>query len=422
MLRYILALILVSFVTAAGAQPLTTKPSFTDMLTANCSATHMLLGGAVSPACGPTPTRAGDVMYFNGTTWVALAGNNSGTKILQEDASGIPSWASAGTTTITEAQGRLTLQTNTPVMTTSQSAKTTLLYDCFIGANVPYYNGSSDLIDTITACEVSDAMVSAASAGQVVNNNVYDVWWVHGGANRICLAMSTAVGGGGGWSADTAGSNTARGTGYSQLDLVTRPYPTNKNSISNCFNAATNYGPVSVNQGTYLGTVYASANGQISWTLGASGAGGTAGLLGVWNNYNRVNVGTRVQDSSASYTYTSATIRQARASAGNQVSYVAGRALDAVPVSYSSYVTTVAVAFATCTIGIGVDSTTAYVVSNSLVANSAAAAQGSLFAAGVVNPGVGLHVISANESSDGANANTFDQNPTTTGLFFSLMM
>lgn len=46
----------------------------------------------------PTPTRAGDIAYWNGTTWVTLAGNNSGTKILQEDAAGLPSWvASVGT-------------------------------------------------------------------------------------------------------------------------------------------------------------------------------------------------------------------------------------------------------------------------------------------------------------------------------------
>src|ERR1700743_507145 len=37
---------------AAFAQPLTTKPSLTDMLTANCSAAHMITGGSVSPGCG----------------------------------------------------------------------------------------------------------------------------------------------------------------------------------------------------------------------------------------------------------------------------------------------------------------------------------------------------------------------------------
>jgi hypothetical protein len=232
-------------------------------------------------------------------------------------------------------QGRLTLLTATPVMTTSQSAKTTLLYDCYQGGNkVPYFDGTNDQSDTIGSCEVSDAMVSAASAGQVVNANVYDVWWVHGGGNRICLAMSASTGGGGGWSADVAGSNTARGTGYSQLDTATRPYITNKNAITNCFNGATNYGSVSANQGTYLGTVYASANGQVSYTFGASGAGGVAGLLGVWNAYNRVLVTSTVLDSATTYTVASSSFINAHSSATYRNQYVMGMQEDAIRSDY----------------------------------------------------------------------------------------
>lgn len=52
----------------------------------------------------PTPTRAGDVIYWNGTTWVSLAGNNSGTQVLSENASGVLTWAAAGTGTVTSAQ------------------------------------------------------------------------------------------------------------------------------------------------------------------------------------------------------------------------------------------------------------------------------------------------------------------------------
>lgn len=53
-------------------------------------------------ALAPTPTRAGDIMYYNGTNWVSLAGNNSGTQFLQETAAGVPSWATvSGTGTVT---------------------------------------------------------------------------------------------------------------------------------------------------------------------------------------------------------------------------------------------------------------------------------------------------------------------------------
>ena len=44
----------------------------------------------------PKPTRAGDVLYWSGTSWAALAGNNSGTNYLSENSSGAASWA-AGT-------------------------------------------------------------------------------------------------------------------------------------------------------------------------------------------------------------------------------------------------------------------------------------------------------------------------------------
>ena len=51
---------------------------------------------AAYDALAPTATRAGDITYWNGTHYVNLAGNNSGTKFLSQDASGVPSWASGG--------------------------------------------------------------------------------------------------------------------------------------------------------------------------------------------------------------------------------------------------------------------------------------------------------------------------------------
>lgn len=50
----------------------------------------------------PVPTRAGDIAYWNGTAWVTLAGNNSGTQTFVENASGLPAWSAVGTGTVTE--------------------------------------------------------------------------------------------------------------------------------------------------------------------------------------------------------------------------------------------------------------------------------------------------------------------------------
>lgn len=50
---------------------------------------------------GITPTRAGDIIYWNGSSWITLTGNNSGNNFLQENASGVPNWvAASGTGTV----------------------------------------------------------------------------------------------------------------------------------------------------------------------------------------------------------------------------------------------------------------------------------------------------------------------------------
>jgi hypothetical protein len=318
----------------------------------------------------------------------------------------------SGTCTVNSSipapQGRLTLAANTPIMgATSCSGSAcaniaTLRYDCSVGQTVPYYNGTNDLIDTITSCEVTDAMVSAASSGQVVSGQVYDVWWVHGGANRICIAMSASSGGGGGWAQDTGGgSNNNRGTGFSQLDYITRGYITNKNSIANCFNGSANYGSISANQGTYLGTIYATANGQTSFIFGSANTSGQNGLFGVYNAYNQSSIATAISDTTASWVYTTATFRQARASSSNQIQYVDGLGTLSTSVHYDINTTTVS---AQAVIGIGIDSTT---VTSGRVGSAPGNANNDIMSTFSGTPGVGLHTIAALEKGGGSGTQTF---------------
>lgn len=56
---------------------------------------------AINNLANCPPTRAGDMLYYNGTNWVCLAGNNSGTQVLSENPSGVPSWSAAGSGTLT---------------------------------------------------------------------------------------------------------------------------------------------------------------------------------------------------------------------------------------------------------------------------------------------------------------------------------
>ncbi len=51
----------------------------------------------------PAPTRAGDVPFWNGSIWTTVAGNNSGTQVLSENASGVLSFTSNSVTLNTTA-------------------------------------------------------------------------------------------------------------------------------------------------------------------------------------------------------------------------------------------------------------------------------------------------------------------------------
>jgi hypothetical protein len=61
----------------------------------NAGVPSWVSGSAVTPLVFPTPTRSGDVVYWNGSSWLTLPGNNSGSQFLSENSAGVPSWATA---------------------------------------------------------------------------------------------------------------------------------------------------------------------------------------------------------------------------------------------------------------------------------------------------------------------------------------
>jgi hypothetical protein len=308
------------------------------------------------------------------------------------------SWSTPGAIAIPapKPQGRLTLQTGVPVMTTTTTATATIYYDCYQGSKlIPVYNGVNDDFLSITGCEISDTVI-ASGTGQLNANSVFDVYAIEiTAAPVLCIPTN---GTGGGWASDTAGSNTARGTGYSQLDTTTRGYVTNKNSITHCYNGGTDEGPIAANQGTYLGSIITdtSTAGAISWTYGLAG---TAARMGIWNNYNRVAVGGGSPwPSASSWVYTTATFRQADASATAQVTYVYGLNEDTVSATVADQVTVTTGAL--CVSGVGIDSTTA---STGAQGRAGGVASGGTFdgaTSAFYNgyPGVGLHVIAGLEN------------------------
>lgn len=290
-------------------------------------------------------------------------------------------------------QGRLTLTTATPVLTTTVSGATTIFYTPYVGNIVPIFDGTN-LVPTVFA-ELSNittnSAVGNAGPAAVTTNLPYDLF-VWNNASVITLTRSPA------WS-----SLTTRGFTLTRQNGILL----NTTTITN--------GPAAL-RGTYVGTVASNGTSTIDYIFGASASGGTAASLQVWNAYNRVSTGTNVIDNGTAYTYTSSTIRQARASAGNQISFVLGLNEDAVAASYAGAFSTATALNAQAQAGLGFDSLTTFTGQKFLVndAIATAGASGSGSTQAMWSPGIGGHVLSANEAGDNVNANAFNANSTNT--------
>lgn len=356
-------------------------------------------------------TTQGSIMYRNATTWVPLTPGTAG-QVLQSGGAGAnPSWLTgSGTGTVTQVNtgglitggpitttgtlgmnatlspcGRLTVSTGIPVVTSTVTGATGIFYTPYVGNIIPIYDGSNMIPTVFTELfnTFSDATKNPAATAA---SSVYDLFvWNDAGTIRL--------GRGPVWTNDTTRS---AGT------ALTRTNGLLLNSIS-----ITN-GPAA-NRGTYVGTLRTNGSNTLDFTYGGTASGGTAAFFGYWNMYNRVEIGTDVQDSGTGYTYTTATIRQARASAGNQVTFVQGLQEDSVWASFMSRITTTATASATANIGMAINNTAAFSGQYAQIfAPTANTMAGSVCATKQFFPAIGVNVLSANEQGDGTNANTFN--------------
>ena len=225
----------------------------------------------------------------------------------------------------TPPQGRLTLVTGVPVMTSDQTAKSTVYYDCYNGNTVPYYTGSAVSTLSITSCEISmglDAVTPRISSG-----SLYDVFALNSSGLVICAGPA--------WTNSTTRSSAIHNT---------KGFWTNTASLTHCYGGAsgtTDYGAISADQATYLGTIYATANGQTGMAFKpAPAAGGANAFLGLYNAYNRVKYESRSLDSTSTWTYATATWHVANAGGTgsgllNRISWVDGLGQSTADAQYS---------------------------------------------------------------------------------------
>ncbi len=295
----------------------------------------------------------------------------------------------------TRPGGRLTLTTLTPVLTATVSGATTLFYTPYQTDLVPIFDGSA----TWTTFVVAELSVAMASSANWASGSIYD-WFVinDSGTRRLCSGPA--------W---TSGTGRGTGAGTTQLSLQNGIF-LNTVSITCRYGAASTVTAGALTA-TYVGTTLMTGNGATGFVFGASASGGTAGVFAVWNAYNRVRFTSTVTDSGSNYTYSSATIRQANASAGNQTTLVIGLPADSISVSVSSTIGTTSSNNSQGKIGIGVNTTSAF--SLPPVTQVTTLAGTSLVTTPTVSGGVGLaiglNVISSNEQSDGSFSNVFNR-------------
>ena len=318
-----------------------------------------------------------DAQFTTGSTAVTQAASDNTTKIATT-AFTQAAIAAAPSGGVTPPQGRLTLQTATPVMTTVQVSKTTMFYTPYVGNLVPLYDGTKFTMTSIGA-EISSVTTdttknpAAVGALQVLD---YFVW---NDAGTIRLSHGPA------WTNDTTRS---AGTALVRVNGIYLN------------NAAITNGPAA-QRGTYVGTARSDIASQFDWFLGTKAANGSPGYFSVWNCYNRVTVSSIVSDTTDSWTYTTAIWRPANGSLDMNVSYVSGLAEDAFSAVYNAIAVGSVGQIASS--GIGYDSTTTF-------SGTTAHNQGSLaltIPAMFTTLSLGFHFMQAIEYSTAAGTTTW---------------
>jgi hypothetical protein len=284
-------------------------------------------------------------------------------------------------------QGRLTLTSNTPVMTGDVTAATTIYYTPYVGSFVPIYNGTQFV-------PTSFAQISATTvAGNQQALQLYDVF-VFSNSGAATLGFGPA------WSSATSRGS---GTGTTQLQQIPGLW-TNANIIT-LLNGTTTYANIAANQATYVGTVYITGTaGQMAMQFHPAPVnGGDNTWLGVWNAYNRVAIRASSFENTTSWTYNTTTWRPANGSSNNRINFVdglqqsraVGRIIDMVNTVNSS----------TCLIGINWDITTGISGIVGQFTNGNGAGTNATIIASDTNQLLGAHFVQALEWGNAGSGN-----------------
>lgn len=282
-----------------------------------------------------------DMLFEDGTAWEVARNctyTHSGTTVtrgtLEESSTGSAiSLSSAATASVIATAGngnlieallqgvtpggRLTLSTGVPVTTSDVTGATSIYYTPYVHNNVVLWDGADWCPKTFTE--------TTLALGTLTNAKPYDVF---GYLSSGALVLESLA-----WTNDTtrATAVTLQDGRYCKSGDKTR---------------------------LYLGSFYTT-----STTTTEDSGGGTTTQVGgkrfLWNLYNRVQRNAAVIDTTDSWSYTTNTVRQANAAAGNKVEVMLGLAAQ-VEADIRATIYLLTNSGTAAKVGVGVDSTSAF--------------------------------------------------------------
>jgi hypothetical protein len=217
-----------------------------------------------------------------------------------------------------EPQGYLTPTSGTPIITSDASAATSVYYEPFKGNRVPLITSAVLGLRTFSALQLS------LNNPNHVANTIYDVFLDWDGA-------AVRIGTGPAWTNSGAGTG-ARGTGAGTTQLErssTHGLWVNAVQVS-ARNGASTY-TIAAGEGLYVGSILIdSSAGQVTchrdW--------GQSRKWGVWNAYNRQPLYLKAGDSTASWDYTTNTVRASRNQSANSLTVLQGLAEESYELAF----------------------------------------------------------------------------------------
>ena len=180
--------------------------------------------------------------------------------------------------------GRLTTESGVPVSTSDRTSQGTLYFTPYNGNCISIYDGSRWKLYSFTERSLALTMTSGKN---------YDVF-IYDNNGALTLELSSA------WTNDT--------TRAESLTLLDGVYVKTTNTSRR-----------------YLGTIRASGS-NVTEDSGGGSTSQTGGKRFVWNMYNRVRRPISVFDGTNSWSYSTASYRQANNASGNKVEVVNGAA------------------------------------------------------------------------------------------------